>query len=164
MDTRFWNYALVFALAGSAVSAAQAQTQTPCTDENIGQAVQAYERGHLIETIRKLEPCLDDLDSLEEQKKVEILRLLTFAYFYRDDLNASSQTARLLVREVDRDYRAQTGDPRFFRELIDKHQLKLRQKPWFQAGAVAVVWGGLRLLFSRLNKPGSLTAKPPGPP
>lgn len=161
MDTRYWNYVLLFVLAGSAISAAPARAQALCTNDRLDEANQAYERGQLLETISKLRPCLDHLDMLEEERKVQVLELLTFSYFYRDEPDSSSQMVRRLVRKVDRGYRAQIGDPQFFRALIKQNKIKWYQKRWVHIGS-GIVTSGVITYF--LTRPKKLTAKPPEPP
>ena len=141
MGNRIWNYALVLALAGWAVSASSVRAQVSCDDDRFDRATLAFERGQLIQTIRALQPCVDQLDTLEEDRKVEVLRLLAFVYYDRDEPDSSRQMVRLLVRKVDRGYRAQIGDPQFFRDLIRKNKRKFYEKRWVQLGATAVAGG-----------------------
>ena len=161
MGNCYWNYALVLALAGWAVSAMPVRAQVLCDDDRFSRASDAYEREQLMEAIRLLQPCLDKLGRLDEARKEAVLKLLAYAYFYRDEPDSSSQMVRLLVRKVDRGYRARKGDPPFFRDLVRQNRIRWYEKRW--VGSVAAIVPGVvigKVLFQREK----LTEKPPWPP
>lgn len=149
MDNRIGNYALVLALAGWVISAAPVRAQISCDDDGFGRARDAYEREQLMETIRLLQPCVDQLGMLNDTRKKQVLQLLAFAYFYRDMPDSSSQMVRLLVRKVDRGYRAQLDDPQFFRDLIKKNRIRWYQKRWVQVGSGAAISGIVIYILTR---------------